>query len=355
MLGKVYYVTTPLDFFMVFFLLGALISCYNSLYLGRSLYMMAALLLLFATYQITYHFLDEKRKINTVIIVLFLSSTVVSIYGIWQYIMHILGKGGRVFFHHSAFGDLVPKIESVSTPNQFGSYLLISIPLILALLFYEKKIVKKAILITIALINLSALFLTYSRGSILGLFFALAVLFFYQKRKMRKLLKITLVILLLIVVLNLLIDWQSLNMRMTSMLDFTSEANQERIALHRAALLMISEHPIIGVGIGNFRFLFSQERPIDVHNTLLSIWVETGIIGISFCFCMLVIFFRSLRKALTVTEDSYWKNLILGFMASATGIFVQSLTEYLLYAMHIWFFLGIGLAIARVSRESEMA
>jgi len=351
--GKVYYIKTPVDLPILFFALSTIAACYYSTYLNSSLRMIIVLLLLFVAYQVTYHLLDDKEKINKAINIILLSSSTVSLYGIHQYLMHFLGKGGRVWFYSSALGDLIPKIESVSNPNQFSNYLLVCIPLTITMLFYEKKGFKKTILITVTLINLLALMLTYSRGAILGLFSALAVLFIYQKTKIMKLIKIVLFTLLLVWILNFLVNWHSLNIRIASIFDLASEANQERITLHKTALTMLAEHPIIGVGIGNFRFLFSLERPIDIHNTLLQIWVENGTIGLIFFIWILERFFRNMVKALKITKDIYWRGIILGITASAVGIFVQSVTEYILYAMHVWVLLGIGLAVCRVSSTTD--
>jgi len=75
---------------------------------------------------------------------------------------------------------------------------------------------------------------------------------------------------------------------------------RERIDVFRAGLNMFAEHPLLGVGLGNFPFVIGEYDPnyssVYSHNTYLTVLAELGVVGfllfILMCLRMLVSIFR---------------------------------------------------------------
>lgn len=137
--------------------------------------------------------------------------------------------------------------------------------------------------------------LTYSRSGFLGLAAGIAGIMLLQKRKTK--LIITLVILALLIL-------PRLSEKYTGRIE-TIEAYEEdasamgRVATNYAALNMFKENPVLGVGAGNFNDVFLSHTPPEylkwveegksVHNIMLQVASETGLLGLAF-FIPLVLF-----------------------------------------------------------------
>ncbi len=102
-------------------------------------------------------------------------------------------------------------------------------------------------------------------------------------------------------------------------------SNNLRWQIWETTLELAKEHPLLGVGLGNFQNAFgalTQNRPnfpeyitpmaLTPHNIFLLFWLETGILGLVAFIWLLVIFFHQALKNL----NSKYSPIILGVMST---------------------------------------
>ena len=124
--------------------------------------------------------------------------------------------------------------------------------------------------------------LTFSRGGWLG-FLTMCLVFYLRDKK-----AVAVLILLALLFSSLAFLWPPLAERGKSMISFA--ANQDRVRIYRRTLQMIKDHPLLGIGAGNFPGVYEAYSPPDqlvyhAHSIYLSTLVELGVPGgILFCF-----------------------------------------------------------------------
>lgn len=96
--------------------------------------------------------------------------------------------------------------------------------------------------------------------------------------------------------------------RIKSIIDFGETSNAQRIEIWRASLISIKNHPLLGVGIGNFPVVLNQNLSLakagsSAHNIYLQIATEIGIPALIFAFWFLWFLIQKIYKNFTATKD----------------------------------------------------
>jgi hypothetical protein len=128
----------------------------------------------------------------------------------------------------------------------------------------------------------------------------------------------------------------------------------ERWGLWRAGWNMFKKYPVIGVGLGNFSFLYNQYKPDDavyktllpvINNVYLEILVETGILGMAaflfFIFNLLKTFSRGIPKI----ESSFERTVFFGLVGCLIGIAVQFNLCGGKTLHYVWILLGLVMVV----------
>ncbi len=134
-----------------------------------------------------------------------------------------------------------------------------------------------------------------------------------------------------------------------------------------AALNMIKDHPIVGIGFENFRIVYPHYRPPGegelfqdviptmVHNGYLQTAVTNGIpaliLYITFLFCIFVLLIETYKK----TNDRKRRSLLIAFVASITGYLVQDMFGWLDIALSTFFWVVLGLAVSSCAANNQKA
>lgn len=124
-----------------------------------------------------------------------------------------------------------------------------------------------------------------------------------------------------------------------------------RLGIWIGGLQMWQEHPILGVGAGNFGYLspdysfdaayLSSVRGIAVaHNTLLSVGAELGVIGL---FVFGWVLFRAIRW---LSADSKQNSFAFALLMGIVGFIVISMSLSLEYNKIIYVLIGSQLALS---------
>lgn len=141
--------------------------------------------------------------------------------------------------------------------------------------------------------------LTYSRSGFVGLAAGVLGIIFLQKRKTK--LIIALVVLALLILPRLSEKYTD---RMETIETYQEDASaMGRVATNYAAINMFKENPMIGVGAGNFNDVFLAYTPPEylkwveegksVHNILLQVASETGLLGLAFFLPLVFLGFKN--------------------------------------------------------------
>ena len=83
------------------------------------------------------------------------------------------------------------------------------------------------------------------------------------------------------------LDSDLLSKRVRSIINFGETSNKERIRIWKLSLESIKNHPLLGVGIGNFPVVLNQDLSLakagsSAHNIYLQIAAELGIPALLF-------------------------------------------------------------------------
>jgi len=259
---------------------------------------------------------------------------------------------------------------TLGDPNYFALFQLILLPLALDRLISERSVVLKAI----ALYSLGAILFTivfsYSRGAFLGIALMCLAFVLLYRRKAWKLVAAGLIILSL---LSISSNSHYVE-RMLTLSYLTNEKRQPKVTEGSfqgrksemiVALLIFRDHPLIGVGVGNYenyyrkyaRDLFIDFRNEDreAHCRYLEILAETGITGIIAFGAIIYALFQGLLRTWRRARSTGLKPLEYSSVAMGIAI-IGLLTGYIFlhdaWPRFSWLLFGIAFAIPNLM-ESE--
>jgi O-antigen ligase len=118
--------------------------------------------------------------------------------------------------------------------------------------------------------------------------------------------------------------------RLVSTFDTRQESNFDRIRMLQAGVEMIKDFPLLGVGPANVKEFYSiyrkqdapRPRPPHLHNNVVQLWAERGILGLSAYVVLLVLFLRECIRAWSGPER-LWAEVGVAVAVSLTvaGLF----------------------------------
>jgi len=165
-------------------------------------------------------------------------------------------------------------------PNEVAYSLIILLPL--AFLAAGRSLLKRMALLSIAIVYLAAIFVTFSRGGLVAL---AAVMAIYAWRKRSPVLQGFLV---LVAAGGLLLSSSRYWSRSEDFSSLQADVSfQQRIATSQAGLAMFADHPVLGVGLGCSMIAWPLYAPDNLytrgslvtHNTFIQALGETGLVG----------------------------------------------------------------------------
>jgi len=210
--------------------------------------------------------------------------------------------------------------------NAAATYNVLAIPLLLAYYFKERS----NYLLIILIVIIAGMLVTFSRTGLIS-FLVSTLIYFYLERKKRKyLLRIPIGFGLLIT--GLFIYYQEyINLIVAS----RSGIDWSRIGLFKGAFKLISENLILGVGVNNYSIVNKTIADIHIidhnlHNSWLSIFVETGLIGL-----LIFIFFMFYMIRVSIKKYTFFSNALI---STLIGVFIGGLTNSLfdIFYFNFW-------------------
>jgi putative inorganic carbon (hco3(-)) transporter len=193
-------------------------------------------------------------------------------------------------------------VSMLGDPNDASIYLLPILALACVLAKNSANALKRASLLMVIIWLTIAIVATKSRGALIGMVGIAGFLGWkWSRSKLLMVPMITAIGLLLLVATGISSrtsgGWNSID---TYQLD---ESASDRLTAWKAALNMVAAHPLLGVGIGNFKeqFYFYTDvwirRDIDVHSAWFQVMSEAGLATLVSFIAMIVVTFMSLRRS----------------------------------------------------------
>ncbi len=245
------------------------------------------------------------------------------------------------------------RFGGISSPMIQGSILAMFVPIYI-LFFLHLKNRKKFFALISVLIGIFALLLTGTRGAWLATAIVVPiVILIYAEKKLKYFCAI---LISLSIVGGIFLLTPALSNRAATITDLNMQANSERLLMWQSAWKMFTDHPIFGIGYGQYtnayqnKYISPQAKERDLnhaHNNFIHILAEDGAVGffafimLIFCltkFCLLG-FVREKNLAYLIFFSAFWGLLLHGFTEFN---FETSMTGKIL-----WLTFGLCLAFCR--------
>lgn len=314
-------------------------------------------------YFVALQLLRTEKTSKNVCMALSLFVGIMALHGIYQYIIGVEMPAGWVDQNEAGVRTRVFSI--LTSPNIFGSLLTLTAPICFALGVTTEKRVKKAILIILSLCMAIALVFTFSRGAWIG--FAVAVAIYVLIKDAKLIIPCAIFALLVIILVP------SVGNRIAYMLSpeyIESSLRGGRLVRWWTGLQILSQNPLVGVGIGHFGGAVAINHNLStlagtaviktfyMDNYFLKTAVESGIIGfIAFVVLMFEVFITSLR---TIKAEMNYKinELEVGILAGLSGViihnFVENVFEVPLMASLFWLMAAVMMSFWYINdRKTE--
>ena len=323
------------------------------------------MLISIATTDIIRNFQDYQKIEKAIII----SSWVVLFFSVWQFFGDLVGvplslTGLIEGYSKITFG--FPRIQAFSKePLYLGNFLMIPIGILTGKMLSPEKKIKSDKILLAGLVGL--LILTLSRGAILGFIFFILMLAIYFPKKVlsRKniligLSGLAIIFASVLLIVNIAGD-KTLDrfIHQLTLKDFgVSESTVLRLGDSQVAYKAWQQNPLLGVGIGNFGVykanyeLASPDVESITNNQYLELLAETGIIGFGLFVLIIIMLLSRSYRAIKTTKNEVVKPLLAGLSAAFFGILVQYNFFSTLSIIHIWFLIGLIIALQNIALDS---
>lgn len=310
----------------------------------------------FVLYIIIRYAIKEKTVYKKMLEAYILISSALSVFGIYQY---FTGYGmDKYFISNNNYGARVKIAATLGNPNSYAAYLMLCVFPVILLLIKETRKKYKILYLLSACLIVSNIILTFSRNAIIGLAIGCIILILLYSWKLIYAAGPLGAILLII---------PQVRTRIFQIGD--KSQNTSRIKLWEAALMMFKEHPVKGVGNGNFitqyyyyinRYTWLKYGGLEYypcHNSYLKIASELGIIGTIPFLGMIVTMIVKVKRFISDVKDSYFQHFYIGFFASLIAFLFMSISDNLFFVpkttTYLWLLIAICEGVRKLEQEQK--
>jgi O-antigen ligase len=234
--------------------------------------------------------------------------------------------------------------------NDLALHLVTVIPISIALALEKKSALRKIVFFGIALLFVSAVIITFSRGGFLGL---IAVTLVMVRKFGRRNKTTAFAALVLGIIFFLVVAPGSYSGRLATIFDSASDitgSSSQRTQVLKRSILVALRYPLFGVGLGNFHHKSFQE--LGTHNAYTQVAAETGIGAMIAYIIFLVHPLRKLRmierELFERNENSRFYYLAIGLQASLVGFMVASFFAAVAYQWYVYYLVAYAIALRRI-------
>jgi O-antigen ligase len=249
----------------------------------------------------------------------------------------------------------------VGGPNELAGLLLAFLPFLIALMMCSKSTLLKLLLIACGGLTLFVLLLTGARISLLAL---MGMAIFYIVRSKRKVLTLALSLAIgLGLWFSLPAQYQKryLTVKQYAEGGQLDDSNKLRLAIWDAGWRMFLDHPLLGVGAGQFPTaygtIYSGKQHaawMQPHNLFLQVTCELGLLGLGVFLYFVFQIGKAIREVLQC-RDMPGLEVCYQFASACSfmmlGVILISSVSHMLYRPHWYLLAGMVAANRRVTKE----
>jgi Lipid A core - O-antigen ligase and related enzymes len=296
---------------------------------------------MFLFFTARYH-INENSRMKNIINTICAAIVLVGIYGIVQYFTAI-GLKPEFTNLNTVHGNRIT--STYPHPNSYGAFLVLFLFPVFMLVVNTKELKAKIWYGVVGVILVVNIIFTQSRNAWLAVAIGFFILTIYYSKKL--LIPFVLVVLVLAQI-------PMVSNRIKAFTDW--DQNSSRIKHWKTAVLMIKDHPLIGVGNGNYvsyyddyikqhpELDYNNESRFTSHNSYLKEVSELGIVGCIPFFALLVITLINISKYIKRNKEGYMKAFYIGFFASAASFLCMNFVDNILFipklVVFFWIFAG---------------
>lgn len=278
------------------------------------------------------------------------------------------GSQTPIKVHHSQRAQ-----GAIGEPNRYAQTMLVLVPLAFFLLWTERSRLLRIGAAATGFFILWGILLSFSRGGFVTLALLLLILTFLRYIRLYQILIAVPVLLLLVAVaapkyferIGSIAGVEGL---------YTDEARVEpdgairgRLTEMLAALLVFVDHPVLGVGPGQYAAFYSVDYQLNsdiafrhlpivrrAHNLYVEIAAETGTIGLGTFMAIVLVLMVRLWQARRRWAHSRpdLTNLTTAFWLSIIAYLVTGMFAHLSYQRYYWFLLALAGATLHISQSA---
>ena len=345
-------ITIPWLIFLLFCFISIFVAAYPALSL-RAFFSknFSAFLFFCAIYELFPKI--KNKKISVVIFLVTLTLTIINGFIQYFFLYDITGQKIQLAFIHTQ--DVKRVSASFPHPNEYGTFLISTLPLLFSFLWWRVKNKKELILYGLLIgLTILSLYLTESRGAAIALIIAFLCVFSVWNKKMAILFLVSTLFFILFSPLPL-----AYNTRNAANFNSASSGSlMDRLKLWSTTMRMIKERPLLGWGLNNYsrvhpRFAGDMDSWYP-HNCYLQMTSEIGIFG-TLAFLGLLI---TMAYALFCTFKSKQRTIRImsfGFLISLLGIMFHASVDTTLYSLILnslfWALAAFGLSLTQIRTD----
>lgn len=317
--------------FFTSFFNGASQEYYSSMKILRSDYLLSLFPLLLLVL-----FVRDVERIKKIIICLMISLCVTNLYAFWQFSQGINRVAGLT-------GNVMP----------LAGILILLVPMIILLMTDKQFMPRYKFVFYIAFfLSVPVVFFNATRIVWITLAIVIPILLLLTQKNIKVVLMYICIGLILSIIVGSALP--SVQKRAIVMFDNSYQSNSERLLMWNSAWNMFIDHPLTGVGVGNYKEQYynkyisplAKEKQIHAHNNVMHLAATTGIIGLIGFFSMFGYFlyesFENWRRKREVAP--------LFFFIATLSFLIQGLTDYNIGGISVaakiyWLILGSYLVL----------
>ena len=249
--------------------------------------------------------------------------------------------------------------DTFGDPNTIAGLFVAGLPFAFVLALHSGRLALRLIAAAVALLIVVAVPLTGSRGGFIGLAAVLALLPLTSRRRI-----VTGIGVVVLTIIMWLVTPAQQQQRIRSILTYQNEVTYQTRKTHwRVGREMFRDHPLFGVGIGNFGVAGHElygSTWHNAHSVYYQVLGETGIVGgAAFAFFIICLFGTQgeIRRRLRAAGDGWrleyylaWAMTIAIWSRLITGLAGHNLTSFTYY-----FVAALTVVLDRVTQTEAVA
>lgn len=295
----------------------------------------------------------DETQFKRLIRILILITTIAGAYAIFQHFTRIDFFGNVTYLRKS----LARSTGFFNSPQTFGNYILLLLPVVFGLSFYSNTRREKRWLQLSSLIILTAIIFSYTRGVWLGVIGGLIFMAILRSKKL-----LFALVTAIIVVSMFLVFLPSSRVTQRVVRTFKSERPVgDRIYFWQGSLRIIRDYPITGLGWEGFGIVYREYKPAEgrqlvchAHNNFIDMAVDSGLLGLGIFIWLLITIYKVGFHIFKELEQGYFKGIAWGFLGSFTAFLIAGLSQYNFgdseVVMLFYFLLAMVMVIPRIAK-----